>query len=148
MRKFAGRRRTDAEPHAASPPMTALVVDDETSYRTYVTSIAEKVGFTTDAAADGNAALSMLSNSRYDLLLVNVETNGINGLELIAQVRADEATRTAYTIVTTSGDELEKKIQALTPEQIVAALRKHIDPKKLVIVTAGDFETNTSGAGE
>jgi len=45
-------------------------------------------------------------------------------------------------------DELEKKIQALTPEQIVAALRKHIDPKKLVIVTAGDFETNTSGAGE
>jgi len=114
MRKFAGRRRTDAEPHAASPPMTALVVDDETSYRTYVTSIAEKVGFTTDAAADGNAALSMLSNSRYDLLLVNVETNGINGLELIAQVRADEATRTAYTIVTTSGDELEKKIAALT----------------------------------
>ena len=45
-------------------------------------------------------------------------------------------------------DELEKKIQALTPEQIAAALRKHIDPKKLVIVTAGDFETNTPSAGE
>jgi len=44
--------------------------------------------------------------------------------------------------------ELEKKIQALRPEQIVAALRKHIDPKKLVIVTAGDFETKTPGAGE
>ncbi len=44
--------------------------------------------------------------------------------------------------------ELEKKIQAQTPEQIVAALRKHIDPKKLVIVTAGDFETKTASGGE
>jgi zinc protease len=44
--------------------------------------------------------------------------------------------------------ELEKKIQDLTPEQIVAALRRHIEPKKLVIVTAGEFETNTSRAGE
>jgi zinc protease len=44
--------------------------------------------------------------------------------------------------------ELEKKIESLTPEEIVAALRKHIDPKKLVIVTAGDFETNTTSAAE
>ena len=44
--------------------------------------------------------------------------------------------------------ELEKKIQALTPEQIVAALRKHIDPKKLLIVIAGDFETKPPSAGE
>jgi zinc protease len=44
--------------------------------------------------------------------------------------------------------ELEKKIESLTPEEIVAALRRHIDPKKLVIVTAGDFETNTTSAAE
>jgi zinc protease len=37
--------------------------------------------------------------------------------------------------------DVEKKISGLTPEQVNAALRKHIDPAKLVIVTAGDFET-------
>ena len=36
--------------------------------------------------------------------------------------------------------ELEKKIEALTPEQVQAAVRKHIDPKKIVIVSAGDFD--------
>jgi len=36
--------------------------------------------------------------------------------------------------------ELEKKIEALTAEQVSEAFRKHIDPAKLVIVTAGDFE--------
>ena len=35
---------------------------------------------------------------------------------------------------------LEKQIEALTPEQVNAALRKHLDPKKLVVVAAGDFE--------
>lgn len=35
--------------------------------------------------------------------------------------------------------ELEKRIQSLTAKQVVAALRKHIDPKKLLVVAAGDF---------
>jgi zinc protease len=37
--------------------------------------------------------------------------------------------------------EVESKIQALTPEQVNAALRKHLDAKKLVVVTAGDFQS-------
>jgi zinc protease len=36
--------------------------------------------------------------------------------------------------------DLEKKIDALTPEQVTAAFRKHLDAKKLVIVEAGDFK--------
>jgi zinc protease len=36
--------------------------------------------------------------------------------------------------------DLEAKIKALTPEAVEAALRKHIDPKQLSIVTAGDFK--------
>jgi zinc protease len=35
--------------------------------------------------------------------------------------------------------EFEKKITALTPDQIVTSLRRHIDPAKLTIVKAGDF---------
>jgi zinc protease len=42
--------------------------------------------------------------------------------------------------------DLEKKIEALTPEQIQAALKKHIEPKGLVIVTAGDFEVKAADA--
>jgi len=35
--------------------------------------------------------------------------------------------------------DLERKIAALTPDQIVAAMRRHIDPAKLSVVKAGDF---------
>lgn len=35
--------------------------------------------------------------------------------------------------------ELEKKVADLTVEQVSAAFRKHIDPRRLVIIQAGDF---------
>jgi zinc protease len=38
-------------------------------------------------------------------------------------------------------EELEAKIDDLTPEQVVTAMRNHLDPQNLVIVTAGDFGT-------
>jgi zinc protease len=36
--------------------------------------------------------------------------------------------------------ELEKRINALTPEQVLEAFRKYIDPKRLVVIDAGDFK--------
>ena len=42
--------------------------------------------------------------------------------------------------------DLEKKIAALTPEQVHAALKRHIDPKKLVVVRAGDFDDDKKPA--
>jgi zinc protease len=38
-----------------------------------------------------------------------------------------------------AGD-LEKRIAALSPDDIKAAFRKYVDPKKLVIIRAGDFK--------
>lgn len=39
---------------------------------------------------------------------------------------------------------LEARIKALTPEQINAAMRKYIDPTKITIVKAGDFEKSAA----
>jgi zinc protease len=44
-------------------------------------------------------------------------------------------------------EQLEKRIEALTTEQIHAAAKKYFDPKKLVIVTAGDFEAKAACGG-
>ncbi|MGH9801895.1 MAG: hypothetical protein ACRD82_16155, partial [Blastocatellia bacterium] len=35
--------------------------------------------------------------------------------------------------------EFEKKVEALTPAEITAALQRHIDPAKITIIKAGDF---------
>ncbi|MBA2339347.1 MAG: insulinase family protein, partial [Pyrinomonadaceae bacterium] len=45
--------------------------------------------------------------------------------------------------------DLERRISALTPEQLLAAMRRHIDPAKITIIKAGDFAgaaANRTGA--
>lgn len=42
--------------------------------------------------------------------------------------------------------DLEKKVAALTNEQLLAAMRRHIDPEKLSYVKAGDFKKAASAA--
>lgn len=111
MTTLPGRRHNDSEnDRIASIGMRALIVDDESSYRSYIATLAEKIGFTVDEAADGGNALRVLSSGRYDVLVVNLETAG---LELIAGVRSDTALRETYAVLLTSGDNVEKKIAAL-----------------------------------
>ncbi|MEP7338692.1 MAG: pitrilysin family protein, partial [Acidobacteriota bacterium] len=44
--------------------------------------------------------------------------------------------------------EFEKKVGALTPEQITAAMRKHIDPAKVSLFKAGDFAKAAKAEGK
>jgi zinc protease len=41
--------------------------------------------------------------------------------------------------------EFEEKINALTPDQVVAAMRRHIDPAKITIIKAGNFAKKGGG---
>ena len=83
-----------------------------------------KTGVTEKELAEAKTAyLAQLKNGRADDQF------------LLAQLLEDlEAGRTfAYHA------EMEKKIGALAPEEVVEAFRKYLDPKKLVIIRAGDF---------
>ena len=43
---------------------------------------------------------------------------------------------------------LEKKIASLTPAEVNAALKKHIDPARLAVILAGDFKKSASAGGK
>jgi zinc protease len=44
--------------------------------------------------------------------------------------------------------EFEKKVEALTPDQITAAMRRHLDPTKVSIFKAGDFAKDAKAEGK
>ena len=44
-------------------------------------------------------------------------------------------------------EDLERRVAALTPQAVVEALRRHIDPARLSIVKAGDFASVSTAAG-
>lgn len=112
MNTFPLRRRADAQEESVRP-LSALVIDDEASFRAHITSLGERIGFATDQAADATTALALIAATGYDLLMVNPETAGVRSLELIARLRSDEAMKNTYAIVFTAQEDVEKRIAAL-----------------------------------
>ena len=71
-------------------PATVLVADDDEMFRELVTEILTQGGYAVVRAEDGQAALDALRQSSVDLLLADLRMPGLDGLEVLRQLRAGE----------------------------------------------------------
>ena len=65
-----------------------LLVDDEDGYREVIARILTKAGYEVLQAADGLEALSLLENSKIDLVISDILMPALNGYALVARLRA------------------------------------------------------------
>ena len=71
--------------------MKILIVDDFSTMRRIVKNLLRDLGFeNTQEADDGQTALPMLQNGDFDFLVTDWNMPGMDGLELLKAVRADE----------------------------------------------------------
>jgi CheY-like chemotaxis protein len=68
-----------------------LVVDDNAVNRTLVTALLERIGILVDSADDGRSALVRIAAGGHDLVLMDMEMPGMDGLSATRALRADEA---------------------------------------------------------
>ena len=69
----------------SATPRHILVVDDEPNIRKLLAGVLEDEGFAVSTAADGAAAESMLAEQPVDLILLDVQLPGDDGLTLLAR---------------------------------------------------------------
>jgi DNA-binding response OmpR family regulator len=85
-----------------------LVVDDEPHIRTVLRGYLEAEGFAVSEAADGEAAVRQVRQHAPDLMLLDVMLPGIDGLEVLRQVRTHSD---VYVIlVTARAEEVDKLV--------------------------------------
>jgi two-component system alkaline phosphatase synthesis response regulator PhoP len=66
-----------------------LVVEDEVDLALGVRDALQHAGFQVDVAHDGKLALERLRKGRYDLVVLDLMLPGMNGLELLRELRKD-----------------------------------------------------------
>ncbi|HUI29790.1 MAG TPA: response regulator [Candidatus Acidoferrales bacterium] len=100
--------------------MKALVADDVPMIRKLVEFHLKQIGFDISNAADGAEALTLASNSKYDLIILDIMMPEMDGLEVLHRIRLDS-------------------INKATPVIIMTAYSDYSNVKKAVEYGANDF---------
>lgn len=90
-----------------------LIVDDFGTARRIVGKLLREIGFTeADEAADGEAALDLLLNTRYDCVIADVDMPRLNGFELVAAMRRHPALQAIPVLLATREPSKEEVVRA------------------------------------
>jgi two-component system chemotaxis response regulator CheY len=87
---------------AVNTNMPVLVVDDYKTMVRIIRNLLKQLGFANvDEAADGTAALDMMRNKQYGLVISDWNMEPMTGYELLREMRADDRlSRTPFIMVT------------------------------------------------
>ena len=81
---------------------TILVIEDNPSNMTLAKFLLESGGHSVICATNAETGLKMARSERPDLILMDIQLPGMDGLEATAQLKGDEATRAIPVIALTA----------------------------------------------
>jgi two-component system cell cycle response regulator DivK len=99
-----------------------LVVEDNAANMTLAVFLLQSSGHTVLSATDAEAGLAMARDEQPDLILMDIQLPGMDGLQAIAMLKQDDATRAipviALTALAMKGD--EERIRAAGCDDYIA----------------------------
>jgi two-component system chemotaxis response regulator CheY len=93
--------------------MKILIVDDFSTMRRIIKNLLRDLGFTNTAEADdGNTALPMLQNGNFDFVITDWNMPGMQGIDLLKAIRADDKLKHLPVLMVTAESKREQIIEA------------------------------------
>lgn len=139
---------------------TVLIVDDDVSVQTMLYKIIKSNGINADTASSGETALEMIKKNTYDVILLDINMNGMDGFQVITTLRNNsiktpiivvsgrkEDYDTLYGLDIGADDYVTKPFNPIILGAKVKAMirrsKAHL-PGADAVITAGPFQYNTS----
>lgn len=98
---------------AINKAMPILIVDDYKTMLRIIRGLLNQIGFSNiDEATDGTAALQLIGQKQYGLVISDWNMEPMSGFELLQKVRAAEKTRALPFIMVTAESKTENVILA------------------------------------
>ena len=117
-----------------------LIVDDDRTTLYVLQGVLNSAGYSTRIAMDGVEALTALGAESFDLLLLDVWMPRMNGLELLARLRARRQGQKPRVVVMTSDDTPETLLRAVR-EQAFTYVQKPVESSALLATISDALAT-------
>jgi signal transduction histidine kinase len=131
-----------AEEEVPESAPVVLVVDDQQANVRMVSSLLARSGYHVLTALGGAEGLDQARQSLPDVMLLDMRMPGMDGFEVLRQLKEDDATRDMPIIFLTADDDRENLIRAFAAgaidyitkpfvaEELLARVRTHLDLKR------------------
>jgi adenylate cyclase len=96
-----------------SEPASILVAEDDAVARATLVKGLEQEGHRVTTAVDGRRALELLGTERFDAVLLDIVMPGVDGFEVLSQMKADPQVRHLPVIVVTAVDDVASAIRCI-----------------------------------
>lgn len=88
-----------------------LIIEDDALSRKLVRDVLQHQGFVTIEAEDAETGISLAQERRPDLILMDVQLPGMNGIEALQALRADTRTQAIPVIAVTASAMTEDQVR-------------------------------------
>jgi len=88
-----------------------LIVDDEHDFRHQAVSYFKRIGFKVDQAEDGEEALNISTNRKFDVVVLDIHMPGISGITVLEQLIKREPS--LKVIMLTGGGTIEHAVESM-----------------------------------
>jgi DNA-binding response OmpR family regulator len=110
-------------------PARILIVDDEQNIRLTLNALLGRAGHTVTTAASGEEAVKLFAQQQFDLMVVDLQMPGMNGIEVVEALRSRNHDTTV--IILTGHGSLETAIEGIH-QGVFDYLLKTTDPAQIV----------------
>ena len=80
----------------------ALVVEDNEDLSDICSIALQNAGFETEAVFSGDSALAWLSDTKPDLVILDINLPGVSGVDILKNIRTDDRLKHTKVIITTA----------------------------------------------
>jgi class 3 adenylate cyclase len=94
-------------------PSSVLIVDDSEENRDLIGRHLQRLGHEVTMVGDGQAALKLLETRAFDLIMLDIMMPGLNGYEVLKQLKLHSAWRVIPVIMVSAVDDLDGVVQCI-----------------------------------
>jgi signal transduction histidine kinase/CheY-like chemotaxis protein len=132
------------EKAAPGPRKTILVVDDDIAMTDTLTDIFQANHYEVAIAHSGDAAVSMTRRRAYDLVLMDIQMPGLNGVQALTAMKAEGLAERVIMMTAHTNDELVREAEKRSGSPV---LPKPLDLERVLALAASATSGQSSLSG-